>query len=124
MRTEDLPDWRDCDLQDDIVDPPMPLNALQKLIFKHTPPDPFIDCFREDLAAALTENEDNIRDKILKRLVVMAKQYEVNGFTHNLVMLKLIVSEVEQLLSTESLMKNGHLCGIMCDVCKPHIEDE
>lgn len=74
MLIEDLPIWRDCDLQDDMIDPPMPLTALQRFIvnnevgaveFDSTEAS---DIWRKQLCDAITYSENEIFKTILKAL--------------------------------------------------------
>lgn len=115
MKIEELPTVTEASL--------IPGNPVKDFIHKHTPPDPFIDSFRYDLTNAIAYAEKQLTDKILSRLIDVAKQYQRADFGHSFSCTKYIISEIEQLTSTEPMFKNGHLCGVFCEICKPHIED-
>lgn len=60
----------------------------------------------------------NKETEILNKLIARAEEYKAVKFNGAYITTLGLIRDTEAIISPESNMKNGHLCGALCEVCK------
>lgn len=127
MKREDLPTWKECHLmrESGIFD----IGPVRELIFECEPAADSVNgkkadtVFRELVVNAITFAEDAQSAKLLNKLIARAEEFKAAGLTGAFITTLGLIRDCEAIINPGSNMKNGHLCGALCEVCK-HADDE